>query len=210
MNPNSSSTPPNSQDLAENQKAKPKPRLLVLTDFSEADQKRFWAKVIKKGPNECWEWTSAKAYNGYGLFQMPASQMRAHRISVVLSGVILDPNLCVCHTCDNPACVNPAHLFQGTHNDNMQDKVRKGRSYRPPPFVGPKKKRIRDRRKPNTPFSGNKGERHGNSRLKNENIIDIVTSKQSIKELMAKYQIARGTVSDIKHRRVWKHVAIPV
>ena len=89
--------------------------------------KRFWSKVDKT--DSCWLWTANTDNDGYGLFGFEKRQWRAHRFSMHISKG-LDTNLpIVCHTCDNPACVNPDHLYNGTVKDNMQDKVKRGRAH---------------------------------------------------------------------------------
>ena len=96
------------------------------------DIERFWSKVDKRGPDDCWEWLAAKA-RGYGYFAIKRPrQARAHRVSAVLAGIIdslEDPRL-VRHTCDNPACVNPAHLLAGSHQDNVNDREKRRRRSR--------------------------------------------------------------------------------
>ena len=86
---------------------------------------RFLNKVDKtSNPNGCWEWTAFKNKDGYGRF----TKYMAHRWAAEHIGNMSLNNLNVCHSCDNPGCVNPAHLFLGTHTDNMRDKVSKGRA----------------------------------------------------------------------------------
>jgi len=93
---------------------------------------RFENKYIKM-ENGCWEWQAAKHERGYGYFYTPSHYSKrkmdfAHRVSMFLYKGEKHDDLCVMHKCDNPSCVNPAHLHWGTHEDNMKDMASKGRS----------------------------------------------------------------------------------
>ncbi len=89
---------------------------------------RFWSKVEKRAPDECWEWTARKDRAGYGEFHLCGKTSKAHRVSYSISNPLEDINgMCVLHKCDNPSCVNPSHLFSGTHQDNVADKCAKNR-----------------------------------------------------------------------------------
>lgn len=88
---------------------------------------RFWKKVDKRGPDECWPWLASFGFRNYGKFKLGKTYVAAHRVAYMLTYDDFNPKLNVCHTCDNPSCCNPKHLFQGTHSDNMTDKVNKNR-----------------------------------------------------------------------------------
>lgn len=94
---------------------------------------RFWAKVHILSPIECWEWQSGKDPNGYGRFGIGPDRSNitprlAHRVAWELAVGPIPEGRHLCHHCDNPGCVNPAHLFIGTAGDNMRDMARKGRN----------------------------------------------------------------------------------
>lgn len=95
-------------------------------EITELDKARFWSKV--KDTGYCWEWQAGKSTHGYGMFKANGIYAAASRWAYqIIYGNIPD-DLHVLHKCDNPGCVNPFHLFTGTHQDNMLDKAKKGRS----------------------------------------------------------------------------------
>lgn len=87
---------------------------------------RFWEKVDRRGPDECWEWQGYLNESGYGYLSIShAGRALAPRVSMLLTGN--DPlGQLVCHTCDNPRCVNPGHLYLGSQKDNMRDRSERG------------------------------------------------------------------------------------
>lgn len=99
---------------------------------------RFWEKVDKRGPDECWPWTAAVNNRGYGkIFDSRVrSVVGAHRIAYELATGEQPGPWLVCHRCDNRICVNPLHLWLGTYRDNTQDMFSKGRQgHRPDPKI---------------------------------------------------------------------------
>ena len=92
---------------------------------------RFEAKVIRDDcmPGGCHIWTGPLSSKKYGTTNLNGKNVRAHRVSYTIYNGEIGHGLIVCHRCDNPPCVNPAHLFLGTYTDNEQDKLNKGRNY---------------------------------------------------------------------------------
>lgn len=91
-------------------------------------KQRFWAKVDKRGPDECWPWLGQKASGNYGRFYYRSQSRPAHQISwEIANGAPFPEGKHGCHSCDNPNCVNPGHVWPGTRSENMRDAVAKGR-----------------------------------------------------------------------------------
>lgn len=107
--------------------------------FTESDRARFWAKVDRRGPDDCWPWTASlytpSGTAGYGQFAVahpngtPRKQLHllAHRVAWIVAHGDIPDGLFVLHRCDRPGCCNPKHLFLGDHVANMQDAASKGR-----------------------------------------------------------------------------------
>lgn len=150
----------------------------------QLDEARFWSKVDKSsGPDGCWLWTGSRISTGYGNVYYLGSMVLAHRLSLMLSGVDVQPSVFVCHKCDNPPCCNPAHLFLGTNADNVADMISKDRHSR--------------------------GERNGHAKLSPESVSEIrrLRSDGATEiELSARFGVSRATISDISRRRSWTHI----
>lgn len=100
-----------------------------LARISPEAVKRFWAKVEFRTPDACWLWRGARDPQGYGqltISRISRVPLKAHRVAYALAAGEW-PSACVLHTCDTPACVNPAHLRHGTQRENFHDAIQKGR-----------------------------------------------------------------------------------
>lgn len=105
--------------------------------WRKEDIKRFWSYVDKNGPipthcpelGPCWEWSGTDRGVGYGVFKVQGRMVAAHRFAYQLAHG--ETTHSILHRCDNKKCCRESHLFPGTHLANMQDKVAKGRQYRP-------------------------------------------------------------------------------
>ena len=93
------------------------PKPIKLT---KAEIAKFWTWVAKHGPNDCWEWLGAHDKDGYGVFHPTSGWYRAHRVACFL--IYKDAGSMTCHTCNNPGCVNPRHLYPGNGKLNSKDR----------------------------------------------------------------------------------------
>ena len=144
-----------------------------------------FVKKVKITANGCWEWQGCVfgKRGGYGMFRYQSKMVRAHRwLYQYVHNKSLEPNIFVCHTCDNPLCVNPSHLFEGTPQDNMTDKIKKGRQ-----------KNL-------------KGVKHQNSRLTEQQVLDIRNDSRRAIDIAKKYNISKWYVYEIKSKKTWRHI----
>ena len=106
-----------------------------LAPFTERELELFWERVVIGGPGECWEWTGARLPSGYGFItrnlkidgRRKGVTIYAHRMSYEIHNGEIPEGLQALHSCDNPSCPNPDHLFIGTQQDNVDDMMSKGR-----------------------------------------------------------------------------------
>jgi hypothetical protein len=97
-------------------------------DFTQNQLERFWAKVNIKSVDECWVWVAATRKGGYGIFRPTGKTfISSHRMSYIIANGEIPKNSVICHSCNNPSCVNPRHLYSGTQFDNMRQAAREGR-----------------------------------------------------------------------------------
>jgi hypothetical protein len=147
---------------------------------------RFWEKVDRRGPNECWPWMASTNHRGYGVIGAGKGTQHAfaHRVAWELTNGPIPPGKCVCHRCDNPPCCNPAHGFLGTHSANMADAATKLRF----------------------PV----GTKHWNAKLTEDEVRTIrhihSTRKILQRELADRYGVTPVQISNIINRRHWRHL----
>lgn len=156
------------------------------------DAERFWAKVNKT--DGCWEWTGGVLKKMcYGRYFLGGKTVLAHRYSYIIHHPLTidlweHREICVCHKCDNPRCVNPSHLFLGSSEDNNKDREAKGRGGQ----------------------TGAKGEGHGKVKLTETQVREIRTRYAndgiSQKQLALEYGLHKTTIWFIIHRINWSHI----
>jgi len=147
----------------------------------------FW-DYMDRTESSCWEWKGYRNKDNYGQFQLKGKIRYTHCVAYELAKGAIPEGMEVCHTCDNPPCCNPDHLWLGTHHDNMLDMKRKGRNK----------------------FVCAIGEAHRGSKFTSDQVVSIrreyATGKVSLKALASKYNVGKSTIYDIVTGHTWKHI----
>lgn len=163
-----------------------------------AEQERLFANATLQ-PNGCRLWKGGKNQKGYGTALFRAKAWRAHRASyTAFRGDIPDDKL-VCHTCDTPCCIEPAHLFVGTNSDNMQDMVRKGRGRC---LIGSDQSHFKSGHAP-------RGADGSGAKVSEQDAINIICRAGEggpARAIAAEFGIHRTTVGKILNGVTWKHL----
>lgn len=139
---------------------------------------RFWSRVKVVGRNDCWLWTAKLDVMGYGLFYIHTLRHQAHRVSwMIWHQKPIPDGLLGCHSCDNPTCVNPHHIFLGTTQENTADAAAKGRLVR-------------------------KLEPHQVRAIRHK----LSTTDLSMNAIAKQFSVSQQTIVKIAKRRTWRHV----
>lgn len=184
-------------------------------------RERFDEKVDKTGgPDACWVWTATKNNQGYGMLQMQVrgqnGKRLAHRVSYILHRGRIRHSACVLHRCDNPACVNPKHLFLGSYKDNYDDMVSKGRRRNVWPghlpggstFI-PEPPRGDDHWTRKHPERVQRGSENGFAKLTEKDVRQIYSLRlkgQKAEHIAKRFDLDPSTVGDILKGTHWRHM----
>lgn len=153
---------------------------------------RFDASYIPEPMSGCWLWIGAEQGSyGYGRIKVDGNVIPAHKYSYQRFVGQVPDGMLVCHRCDNPACVNPYHLFIGTNQDNSDDKVRKNRQAK-----GVKLAKAQYENRP-------RGERNGNSKLSYEQVNNILSIDMPQRKLAKMFGVSQALISKIKRKEMW-------
>lgn len=165
--------------------------------LDEADINRFWSNVGRRGLDACWEWIRSCNKDGYGRFRLNGKMELVHRVVyTIVNGVI--PELFeglpayICHSCDNPPCCNPQHLFLGNQRINLKDSS------------------VKDRQ--SGPQLGFRGVYNYQVKVSEVQVVEIKRflreKKSTHREIAEKYGVSRAAVTAINNGKTWSHITI--
>lgn len=161
--------------------SRPHARSAWLTRGMTVAQKLgFWSERVANG---CLEWRGATSDDGYGIVYVDGASRMAHKVALEQVTGPLRRGICACHRCDNRLCIDPAHLFPGTRQDNNADMVAKGRNTAP------------------------RGEQHHRAKLTADDVRAIRLSDKPKRVLAAAYGVTHGLIGQIKTGRIWRSVS---
>ena len=153
---------------------------------------RLWSKLDQSGgPDACWPFMGGRTVDGYGQIAIVDEDgerrvVYTHRLALELTSGPLPPNIQARHSCDNPPCGNPRHLFPGSHAENMRDMQSRGRAFRA------------------------MGECSGRVRLSEAQVLTIRdrydAGDHGIEQIATDYGVSKGAINGVVHRRTWKHI----
>jgi hypothetical protein len=166
-------------------------RAKTLGPITKKDRMRFESKIDKLSSSQrCWHWTGGLNINGYGKIWIKGATYQAHRVSYELYKGFIDKDLLVCHSCDNPICINPEHLWLGTCKENIRDSFNKKRKIMP------------------------KGENCSWSKLTKEQVNEIkskyVPYKYHSSMLAKEYKVSGGAILKIINNENWRQNGIQI
>jgi hypothetical protein len=162
------------------------------------DRERFLVHV--EVTPTCWLWIASTKPNGYGQVRRRGRTLLAHRLAYELFVGPIPAGLSVLHRCDEPACVNPAHLFLGTHDDNMADMVAKGRQCRGARMSAALHGKARGR---------TRGTQKPNAKLTDERVRAIraaYAAGETQTSIAARHSVRQSLISRVVRREAWSHV----
>lgn len=156
--------------------------------FSPITIARFWSKVDVQPSNlACWPWKASRNRDGYGRFKDGGSVQNASRVAWEIANDARLRTLVARHKCDNPCCCNPAHIEAGTHADNVNDKVARGRAR----------------------SAGSRGESNPMAKLTEADVVAIrcrIAGGETDRQISASYPVTSGMIHCIRKGKSWAHL----
>jgi len=146
-------------------------------------REELFDRTIPEPNSGCWFWDGKCDRAGYGVVATRPRHLSAHRLAYQLFCGEIPEGGCILHSCDQPSCINPDHLRVGSHGDNSNDRVARGRA------------------------AGPKGERHAAALLSASDVLAIRADTRRHRLIAADYGISARHVSSLKAGLYWKHIA---